>query len=177
MIANLMIRSARISARLVLGATVIATFAQPAHAVVDVICSLHSVVTFTPGLRLHEQMTHTTFDVDYDNCVSLTRPDITAGGRSGSFDRPRGCLTVPPGGARLIQITWNTGEVSVIEATAQSVDSGGQTVYTLRGTVIEGPFTGQPYLEEIVQLSPDLLYCLFPPGITSQQGIGLVEIL
>jgi hypothetical protein len=49
-------------------------------------------------------------------------------------------------------------------------------VHTITGTVTDGVFTGALFAEIIVQVNPDLVRCVFPPGVTSQTGAGTVAI-
>lgn len=159
---------------------VIAGMALPASqalAVGELTCVATSEVTYSPGLRLFTQETNITFDANYTGCVSLTGSTITSGSRSGSFIGPRSCLALPPSGSGPLEVNWSNGESSLVDATSQSTDVGGQTVHLITGPIISGAFAGKMFNEQIVQASLNLLYCLIAPGITSQTGTGVVEIL
>ncbi len=147
-----------------------------ARAVGDLVCTVASETSFNPALKPYSQQTHVTFSADYNGCISLSRPDITSGLREGSYDGPRSCLALPPNGQAQFTVVWNTNEVSVVDGTTQSVDVAGQTVHTITGTVLSGPFAGRTYIEEVNQLSLSLLNCLLGPGIPNQTGIGVVTI-
>lgn len=151
--------------------------ASNAFAVGELTCTASSDISYSPGLRLFEQETDVTFDVNYSGCTSLTGSSITGGSRSGSFTGPRSCLTLPPSGSATVEIYWSNGQTSVVDATTQSTDVGGQTVHLLSGPIISGPFAGKTFSEEIVQASLDLLSCLTAPGVESQTGVGVAEIL
>lgn len=149
----------------------------PAQAAVgDLTCTVSNNSAFTPGLRLVEQQTHIAYDVGYSDCTSMSHPEITSGSHSGTFDGPRGCLSLPPSHTPTVTITWNTGETSTIAATASGYDAGGQTLHTITGTVIDGVFADAVFAELIVQVNPKLTQCLASPGVTSQTGLGAVSI-
>lgn len=148
-----------------------------AFAVGELTCTASADISYSPGLRLFSQQTDINFDVDYSGCTSLTGSTITGGSRSGSFTGSRSCLALPPSGSATIEIYWDNGQTSVVDATTQSTDAAGQTVHLLTGPIISGPFAGLTFSEQLVQASLDLLSCLVAPGVESQTGIGVVEIL
>jgi hypothetical protein len=150
--------------------------AVPASAVIDLTCTASSNVTFSPGLLLVERQQTITFNVGYNNCISLSHPEITSGTRSGMFNGPRGCLSLPPSAPTTVTLTWNTGATSTASVTGTGQDVGGQTVHTLTGTVTSGVFTGALFVEVITQAAINLLQCLTPPGVTGQSGVGVLEI-
>ncbi|MCW8126720.1 hypothetical protein [Microbulbifer halophilus] len=148
-----------------------------AFAVGELTCTASADITYSPGLRLFEQQTDITFDVGYSGCTSLTGSTITGGSRSGSFTGSRSCLALPASGSATIEIYWDDGQTSVVDATTQSTDAAGQTVHILTGPIISGPFAGKIFSEELVQASLDLLSCLVAPGVESQTGVGTAQIL
>ncbi|MFD1215959.1 hypothetical protein [Microbulbifer celer] len=148
-----------------------------AFAVGELTCTASADISFSPGLRLFTQQTDINFDVNYSGCTSLTGSTITGGSRSGSFTGDRSCLALPASGSATIEVYWDNGQTSVVDATTQSTDAAGQTVHILTGPIISGPFAGLTYNEELVQASLDLLSCLVAPGVQSQTGIGVVTIL
>jgi hypothetical protein len=155
---------------------------EKAFAIGELTCVADSTVNFNPGLRIQEQSITTTFNVNYSSCTSLTGSIITSGNRNGSFIGTRSCLLLPPAGTAEFTVQWSNGQSSVINGTSQSVEVAGQTVHLLNGPVIAGEFFGKTYSEQVVQTALDLndplvlLDCLFPPGILSQTGVGLMEI-
>jgi hypothetical protein len=95
----------------------------------------------------------------------------------GRFSK-RGCLSaLPPSASGTFEVTWDTGEKSTVTGTSTSQDVAGQTVLTLTGVVVSGPFVGASFTEVLVQSNLDLLGCLAPPGVQSQSGLGTLAVV
>lgn len=167
------------SSLLALAAFIVTPFsAGVAHADTGgITCTVSSVVTYSPGMTLVSSQQNVTFDVHYNDCVSASQPAITSANPTGSAVEDAGCLQgiVPPQSGTFT-ITWNTGQASTFDYLAVEAQAGGQDVYTTTATITSGVFTGDAMEEVISENSPNLLQCLAPPGVTSQNGTGAVVI-
>ncbi|WP_027343145.1 hypothetical protein [Hamadaea tsunoensis] len=144
-------------------------------AVGDLVCTASGTTTFSPGLTLTPRTQDIDFDIAYSGCTSTNGATVTSGGRSGSFTGVRGCLTIPPSASGTVVVTWNDSTTSTISGTSQSVDTGGQTVITLTGTVQSGRFAGDEFIEVLTQSSLDLLTCA-TTGVTTQTAAGALTL-
>ncbi|HEU5469858.1 MAG TPA: hypothetical protein VFV67_04340 [Actinophytocola sp.] len=157
----------------VFGVTMLAGPGPAAATVGDLACTVSSTITYSPGITLTPSNQTVTWSVQYSGCTSTTGATVTTGSRGGSITRERSCLAVEPPLDGTRTITWNDATTSVVDSTGLAVDAGGQTVYTITGTVISGRFTGDTFLEVVTQSSLNLLACA-TTGVTSQTGTGAV---
>jgi hypothetical protein len=99
-------------------------------------------------------------------CTS-TDPTLTAGIYQEDFTTTLSCATLlgARSGTRLFE--WNNGQASSFTFNRAIVDVGGQTIVTFTGAIVSGEFQGATVLETVTFVSPDLLDCLAPPGITT----------
>jgi hypothetical protein len=140
-------------------------------------CTISSVVTFSPGMTLVSSQQDVTYDVHYNDCVSASQPAITSANPTGSAVEDAGCLQgIVPSQSGTFAITWNTGQTSTFDYVTVEAQAGGQDIYTTTATITSGVFTGDVMEEVISQNSPNLLQCLIPPGVTSENGTGTVAI-
>jgi hypothetical protein len=160
---------------LAIGGTALGTTPAASATPGDLACVVSSDVEFDPGLTLKPTLQTITYDVSYSGCTSLTGSPITSGNRAGSFQGVRSCLALPPSGNQNFPVHWNTNQTSTVTGTTQSVDVAGQTIHTITGSVTNGPFTGDTWVETVVQPSLSLLDCL-DDGVTSQSGTGALVI-
>ncbi|MGW1136626.1 hypothetical protein [Streptomyces zhihengii] len=150
--------------------------ATPAS-LLELTCTATSTVTYSPGLSLVPTQQTVTFDVAYSGCISpLGVSSVLSGSRQGSFQDTRSCLTLPAPATQSFPVAWNTGNDSQVNGSTQSVDVGGQVLHTITGSVTSGQFDGNTFVEEMNQISPDLLQCAVGTGVRSQTGIGVVTL-
>jgi hypothetical protein len=139
----------------------------------DLTCTVSSVVTYSPGLRLTTSTQYVTFDVHYGGCTSTTGATVSTADISGSYSAAFSCLTTPQPGDVAFTIPWNDSTTTDVEGTAAYTNVGGQSVYTTVGSAVGGRFNGDTYVEAITEASLDLRTCL-TTGVTSQTGTGVV---
>jgi hypothetical protein len=145
-----------------------------AHAAVgDLVCTVSSTVSYSPGITLTSSTQTITWSVQYSGCTSTTGATVAVGSRGGNTTRARSCLAVQPPFDGPFTITWDDSTTSVIDGEGQAEDVGGQTVYTITGTVTSGRFAGDLIVEVVTQSSLNLLACA-TTGVTSQTGTGAV---
>lgn len=154
-------------------ATILAVPGSASGTAGDLACTVSSTITFSPGITFTPSTQTITWSVSYSGCTSTTGATVTTGGRGGSLTRQRGCLSAQPPWEGSVTIVWDDSTTSEIDATGEAADVGGQTVYTLIGTVTSGRFAGDTYVETVAQSSLNLLACA-STGVTSQTGAGAV---
>ncbi|AGC46527.1 hypothetical protein MYSTI_05246 [Myxococcus stipitatus DSM 14675] len=132
--------------------------------------------TFTPGLRLFPALVHYTEDVLLSTCVSQ---DPTLGSVSYRLegDALANCALATMSGR--LNLTWSSGETSVVELAAPLVISPvGQAVTTSYGRVASGKFAGALVINvaDIQPSAPAALACL-STGLALSMGVTSMTFL
>ena len=161
-----------LSGALLMGVSASSAGANP----VEMTCAAQQRTTYSPGVTLLPSPQTVQVSGTFIRCASPSRPDITGGSVSFSFQATRSCLSIDQTTSGTSGITWNTGESTIYKYDSTTATIAGQIVVTISGTVISGPF--QRNRITVVLASPvvNVLKCLTPPGITSRVGVGTLVI-
>jgi hypothetical protein len=177
----------RAIARLLASAAVLATpfLLTPASASAGqlpaVQCSAVTETHYDPGLTNTEQPVEVTFTTDYQSCQVLDGGAITMAQDSYTvFDIVRSCMDLL--GSHPVPdytVTWNTGEVSHVDATFSVTQVQSTLVVVQEGEVFAGPFSGMRYRHEVGYASVDVLTeCSSPDGLQGlENGLLTLTIL
>jgi hypothetical protein len=166
-----------LAALAVTGSLVTGTLASPAAAAAGATtCTTVQRTTYSPGVTLFPSQQGIQVTSIYAPCVSTSRPDITSGTATVTFQGSRSCLTLDSTGGGTAGIRWNTGETSTYTYVSSSQTVAGQIVLTIFGTVTAGVFQGSTITILLASPVVNVLACLFPPGITSRIGVGTLTI-
>ncbi|MFS0696053.1 hypothetical protein [Streptomyces nitrosporeus] len=160
-----------------LGPAVSGARAAPAG-LLDVTCVGSQTSTYSPPLTLTAQASTTTASTQYGPCVSLSRPDITAGSRSASVSYPsRTCLDLLDSQTVAFTITWNTGQTSAVSGNATTTVVGATLTVTITGNVTSGLFAGSSIVQVNEGPATDITLCTLGLGsVSSAYSLVALEI-
>jgi hypothetical protein len=152
--------------------------ASPAQAgLLDATCTGTQTATYSPGLLLTPQFVFITASTSYTPCASVSDPAITSAHFGPStFPTTMSCLDLLSTRSGSTTITWNTGETTTFSYTVTRTNSAGQYVSTYLGTVTAGKFLGDTVSQTFAGVTPNLIGCLAPPGVTSESGAAVLEV-
>ncbi|MEU1123838.1 hypothetical protein ABZ371_09725 [Streptomyces sp. NPDC005899] len=159
-------------------------FANPAGAresgLLDLTCTPPSSasVTYTPPLTNAPQTASSNLHWELGPCVSLSRPDITAGTHTvQNPPRQRSCLELLASGAVTRTITWNTGETSTLSMNRTTTVVGAALIVTHTGTVTSGVFAGDTVVVTEAGPAAAILTCTLGLGsVSSVYNVLTMEI-
>ena len=138
-----------------------------AHAVsLDVTCVGTETVTYQPGLLLAPQTVQVVVTGILAPCTS-SDAGVTASSYQESFATTLSCSTLFAGRTGTRVFHWSNGQSSTFSFNRAINDVGGQTTVTFAGTIVSGEFTGDTVVEQVVFVTPGILQCLAPPGLTT----------
>jgi len=143
-------------------------FPSPAaHAVsADVVCVGTETVTYEPGLSLTPQTVNVTVHGILAPCTS-SDPEITSGTYVQHFTATLSCVTLVSGLAATRVFNWSNGRSSSFSYNRAINDVAGQTTVTFAATIVSGKFAGDTAIQQVVFVTPNVLQCLTPPGLTA----------
>lgn len=149
----------------------------PAHAAsLDVTCAGTETAGYSPGLLLASQTTAVTVNGILAPCTS-SDPAITAGTYLQHFNSTLSCDTVLAGLSATRIFTWSNGQTSTFAYNRAINNVLGQTTVTFTGTITAGRFAGDTAIEQVVFVTPNVLQCLAPPGLTALgPGVAVLTI-
>jgi hypothetical protein len=157
--------------------------ASSAHAASSTTCTGSAAVSYSPGLKNTPQTINWT-EADTFTCTS-TDTSLTTG--SGGLDVTSPGLSCSSSNVVSIPthetpfeytISWNNSQSSTMTMTDGDIETIlGTEQATLVGTVTSGEFTGAAVTFVAIYPAPNPLACLSSPGLTSQSGTMIVEII
>jgi hypothetical protein len=157
-----------LASALVIGCTTVAALAVPAAhatpAVQSTTCNASLQLQFSPGLTLGEKQQKMKIQGSLSGCVGggVASATLTKG-------IGRGTMSCTSGSAEfLINLKWNTGQLSQIHGT---VDPSG----TITGTVTRGKFTGEDVTANLTVTPGNGQDCFFVP-VTTATATGQVSL-
>lgn len=147
----------------------------PAHALVDAACLGPETNSFSPGLTNRLEPHDVTYSASL-SCLSLTDPAIRGatvrGFVSGAL---RSCTSLLNVNTTTADLTWNTGERSVMRTLFTPNYADGQLVIVGVGTVTSGKFAGSA-VASVEAIVADLLACGSPGGLTRLDGVWRLDV-
>ena len=159
----------------VLASAALAAASTPAHALVDAACLGSETNSFSPGLT----NTLAPHDVTYSaslRCLSLTDPAIRGASVSGFVSGAlRSCTSLLNVNTTTADLTWNTGERSVMTTVFTPNYADGQLIIVGAGTITSGKFAGSA-VASVEAVVADLLQCSQPGGLTRLDGSWRLDV-
>lgn len=136
------------------------------------------VVAYDPPLTNTPQTTDFTLSMQFDPCVSVTRPDITSGTSSVETTVERSCLQLLDNFEFTHTIVWNTGETSTMSGPVTVNVVGAALVATHTGTVTDGVFEGDSFVRVVTGPATDVLLCTLGLGtVSSVESVVTLQII
>jgi hypothetical protein len=135
-------------------------------AALDVTCVGTETVAYQPGLLLTTQSAHTSVTGILAPCSSSDSA-ITSGNYQEDFTTTLSCSTLLAGRSGTRIFSWSNGHSSTFAFNRAINNVAGQTTVTFTGEITSGQFQSDTVIEQVLFVTPSLLECLLPPGLTS----------
>jgi hypothetical protein len=131
--------------------------------------------TYRPGVTLQARDVHIVTRGHFGSCLGATDA-VGSGSYAERFTIHAGCDDLLDGFRSRRTFRWDTGGVSVIDATGSSTAVAGQVVTTITGPVTRGRFRGRSAVETITLPQPGALRCL-TTGVRHATGVTTLTVM
>jgi hypothetical protein len=157
-------------------ATGSATAAPEDRQLGNVVCTVTSTWTYSPGVVLSPRPTRITIEDRYSSCESITDPTLQYGHSTFTIERDASCLEALGVASDTQKITWNNGEESHFTFTNTVTSAPGADVVTKAGTISAGHFEGSSAQTTHVAPALNLRQCATDEGVGQSTVVGTFTI-
>lgn len=133
-------------------------------------------VTYSPGLTFANEAHDIAVSTEYSACTSLSNPEVATGIFTIETNSVKSCLSPTFNDEISFTITWVTADDDLVGTSDVTVsrtvsDLGLTDLVNYVGTVTDGLFVGQPFIEEIVYLGVNPIIDCLGAGIERRDSI------